>query len=94
MITEGKKWHYLAVKKQSALIKGITPNRKGEFYCLNYLHTYRTKEKLKKHKKVCNNLDYCYVKMPNEFEKNIKIKPRRKFIKSSVCDLCRLRVFA
>ena len=26
MITDGKKWHYLAVKKLSALLKGITSN--------------------------------------------------------------------
>ena len=26
MITDGKKWHYLAVKKLSALLRGITSN--------------------------------------------------------------------
>ena len=35
MITDGEKWHYLAVKKLSALIKGITSNHRGDFYCLN-----------------------------------------------------------
>ena len=32
---DGKKWHYLAVKKLSALFKGITSNHDWEFYCLN-----------------------------------------------------------
>ena len=85
MITDdGKKWHYLAVKKLSALLRGITSNHIGDFYCLNCLHSYRTKEKLEKHEKVYDNHGYCYVKMPNWFEKNIKIQPRRKTIKSSV----------
>ena len=31
MITDGEKWHYLAVKKLSALLKGITSNHVGTF---------------------------------------------------------------
>ena len=50
MITDGKKWHYLAVKKLSALFRGITSNHKWDFYCLNCLHSFRTENKLKKHK--------------------------------------------
>ena len=61
MITDGKKWHYLAMKSFSALFRGITSNHSGDFYCLNCFHLYSTKEKLKKHEKVCNNHDYCYV---------------------------------
>ena len=49
MITDGKKRHYLAAKKNSALLKGITPKHKGGFYCLNCLHSYRTENELKKH---------------------------------------------
>ena len=82
MITDdGKKWHYLAVKKLSALLRGITSNNHGDFYCLNCLHSYRTKEKLKKHEKVCNNHDYCYVKMPNESEKILKYNSGEKSLK-------------
>ena len=33
MITDGKKWHYLAVKKLSTLLKGITSKRNGDLYC-------------------------------------------------------------
>ena len=29
--------HYLAIKKLSALLKGITSNNNGDFYCLNCL---------------------------------------------------------
>ena len=35
MITDGKKWHYLAVKSLTALLKGITSKHRGDFYCLN-----------------------------------------------------------
>ena len=45
-ITDGEKWHYLAVTKLSVLLKEITSNHNGDFYCLNCFHTYRTKNKL------------------------------------------------
>ena len=55
MITHGKKWHYLAVKKLLALHRGKTTNNKGDFYCLNYFHSYSREKKLKKYYKVCRN---------------------------------------
>ena len=61
MITDGQKWHYLALKKLSALLRGINSNHKKDFYCLNCFHLYSTKNRLEKHEKVCNNHDYCYV---------------------------------
>ena len=44
MITDSKKWHYLAVKNLSALLKGITSNHKRDFYCFNCFHSYRTEK--------------------------------------------------
>ena len=64
MITDGKKWHYLDVKRLSALLRGITSNHKEGFSCLNCFHSYRAKNK--KHERVCNDHDYCYVEMPNK----------------------------
>ena len=49
MITDNEKWHYLAVKSISKLLRGITSNHNGDFYCLICFHSYRTKNKLKKH---------------------------------------------
>ena len=63
MITDGTKWHYLALKSLSALLRGITSNHNRDFYCLNCVHSYSTKEKLEKHENVCNDRDYCYVEM-------------------------------
>ena len=53
MITDGKKLCYLAVKSLSALLRGVTSKHDGDFYCLNCFHLYRTKNKLKKHERVC-----------------------------------------
>ena len=38
-------------KKASALLRGITSKNNGDFYCLNYLHSFRTKNKLESRKK-------------------------------------------
>ena len=46
MITDGKKWHYVAVKKLFALFGPVTSKHDGNFYCLNCFHSYSTKDKL------------------------------------------------
>ena len=40
MITDGEKWHYTAVKRLSGLLRGVTGNNNGDFYCLNCFHEY------------------------------------------------------
>ena len=57
IITDGKKWHYLAVKSLSALLWGIRSNYKEDFYCLNCFHSHIMKNKLKKHYNVCEHHD-------------------------------------
>ena len=51
MITDGEKWHYLTVKNLPGLLRGITSTHKEDFYCLNCLRSYRTRNKLEAHKK-------------------------------------------
>ena len=63
MITDGKKWHYLTVKGLSALFRGIKSKHEGDFYCLYCFQSYTTANKLKKHKKLWENYDYCYVEI-------------------------------
>ena len=82
MITDGKKWHYLVVKSLSALLRVITSKHVGDFYCLNCFHSYSTKNKLKKHERVCNDHDYCYVEMPNEDHKILKYNHGEKSLKT------------
>ena len=75
-----KRWHYLAVKGVSALLREISSSNNADFYCLNCFHSYPTRNKLKKHERVCNNHDYCHVDMPKEHEK-IKYLPGEKSLK-------------
>ena len=46
MITDGKKWHYLAITNLSALLQGKSSNHHEDFYCLNCFNSYTTKNKL------------------------------------------------
>ena len=34
-ISNGEKWYYLAVRKLSVLLRGITSKSHSDFYCLN-----------------------------------------------------------
>ena len=52
MITnDDENWHYLALKSLFGLLRGITSNKNGGFYCLNCFHSYKIKEALKNMKK-------------------------------------------
>ena len=82
MISNSENWHYLAVKSLSRLLRGITSNHDGDYYCLNCFHSYRTENNLNAHKKVCENHDYCNIEMPsndndlinyNKGEKSLKL---------------------
>ena len=37
-------WHYLVVKKLSALLPGITSTDEGDFYFLNYLYSFKNRK--------------------------------------------------
>ena len=79
---ETNNWHYLAVKRISGLLRGITSKHNGDFYCLNCFHSYATEEKFRKHKRICENDDFCFLKMPDEDNKvlkYIKEKNHQKF---------------
>ena len=82
MISDGKKWHYLAVKSLSALLRGITSNHNGDLYCLNCFHSYSTKNKTKNLERVFNAHDHCYVEMPNEGNKILEYNEGEKSLKA------------
>ena len=52
-----KEWFNLTEKSLSALLRGITSNHNGDFYCLNCFHSYSTEKRLEKHEKGCNDHD-------------------------------------
>ena len=81
MITDGEKWHYLVVKNLSGLFKGMTSNHYGDFYCSNCFHSYRTKNKLEAHKKICESHYYCHVEMPTKDNNIIKYNHGEKSMK-------------
>ena len=82
MITDGTtNWHYLAIKNLSGLLREITSNHNGDFYCLNCLHSHRTKSKLKNHEKICKNHDFCYLKMRDAEDNILQSKPGKKILK-------------
>ena len=72
MITDGYKWHYLAIINISTLLVGKLSNRHGDFYCLNCINSYNTKNKLKEHEEICNNHNSCRIEMRKWFEKILK----------------------
>ena len=81
MISKGQNWHYLVVKNLPGLLRRITSTHKEDFYCLNYFHSYRTKNKLEAHKKICENRDYCRVEMPTKDNNTIKYNHEEKSMK-------------
>ena len=54
MILE-KGWHYIAVKKLPALLRGVTSTHNGYCYCLSCFHSFRKNTNL--------NLIKNYVKI-------------------------------
>ena len=50
MIRNEKGWHYLALKKLSVLLRGITSKHHGGFYCLNFPHNFVSENKFISHK--------------------------------------------
>ena len=69
MISKEEKWHYLVVKKLSALLRGITSKHYGDFYCLNYFHSFTTKIKLELYNRACENKDFWSFTMLSECTK-------------------------
>ena len=69
------------MKSLSASLKGKSSNHVGNFYCLNCFHSCRTKNRLKKLERVCNDHDYCYVEMSDEDNKILKYNHGKKSIR-------------
>ena len=83
MITEGHgKWHYVAIKIISGLLRGITSTHNGDFYCLNCFHSYRTQKKLKEHEQLCGKHNFCNLKLPDEEHKYISSTSGQNILKN------------
>ena len=82
MITDGTKWHYLAITNLTALLAKKSSDHVGGFYCLNCFNSYTLKNKLKEHEEICNNHDSCRIQMPRWVEKILKYNPGKKSLKA------------
>ena len=78
MILNREGWYYLAVKKLSALLRGITSKRHGDFYYLNCFHSFTTENKLQLHKRVCEKKDFCNIIKPSEDTKILEVNQSKK----------------
>ena len=66
-------------KKTISIIKRNSVSKRYDyFYCLNFLHSFRTKIKLESHKRVCENKDFCNVIMPSEDTKILEFSQYQK----------------
>ena len=65
-------------KKWSELLRGITSKNNGDFFCLNCLHSFRTKNKLELYKNVGENKDFCNVIMPSQDTKMLEFNQYQK----------------
>ena len=78
MITNHKKWRYLATKSLSRLLQGTASNHDVDYYSINCLYLFRTESKLKSHKNVSKNHD-CYMIIPEEGNKILKYNQDKKY---------------
>ena len=85
MILNGEKerWQYLAVKKLSALLRGIASNHHGDFYCVSCFHSFATEKKRQLHKIACENKNFCNVNMPSDDTRILEFNLYQKYDKGS-----------
>ena len=93
MITNRKKWHYLALKsiptndghirptQSISKLKITSTNTTNDYYCLNCFQSFRTEDTLKKHELVCEDHDYCELVMPEDKHKILKHATGSKSLK-------------
>ena len=95
MITNGEKWHYLALKSMptvdgynrpirglSRSFRGITSNHNGDFYRMGCLTSFHRANALKKRERLCGSNDYCYITMPEKGKHILKYLPGEKSLKA------------
>ena len=79
MIWNGEKlWHYFAVKKLLPLLNGMKSKHYSDFYCLNYLRYFKTKNKLESHEKNFKDKNFYNIVMPFEHTKILELNQYQK----------------
>ena len=80
MVTNGKKWDNLAVKNISKLLRGITSNHDGDYFCINCFYSFAKKEKFNLHENLCKNHDYCHMEMSDGYKNILKYNQDKLFL--------------
>ena len=82
MISNGEKgqWHYLAVKKLSALLRGMIFNHHGDISCLNCSYSFTAENKTWI---ACENKDICNVNMLPDDTKILEFNQYQKYDKAA-----------
>ena len=78
LMISNKGWHYLGVKKLSALLRGIPSKHHGDFYSLNCFHSFTTGKKLQSHETVFEKKDFYNIVMPSEDTKIVEFNQYQK----------------
>ena len=95
MITDNKcNWHYLALKNIltddgymyplksiKRLLRSQSSKHDGDHYCMNCLHSFRTKKALKNHERLCDDHDYRKIIMSEEGKNTLKYHYGTKSLK-------------
>lgn len=81
IIEDRRKKHYVAIKRLSALLRGLTSSHNWYFYCRNCLNSFYNENVLKLHVEVCKDHDYCHAKMPEEGKNILKYNSGEKAIR-------------
>ena len=95
MITDNKcNWHYLALKNIltddgymyplksiKRLLRDQSSKHDGDHYCMNCLHSFRTKKALKNHERLCDDHDYRKIIMSEEGKNTLKYHYGTKSLK-------------
>ena len=83
MIPNRKKMALSCSKKLSSLLKRITSKHYDDFYCLNCLHSFRTKTKLNRLKNISNK-EFCNMIMRSEDTKILQFNQNQVSDKATI----------
>ena len=69
-------------KRFTGLLRKITSNHDGVYYCMICLYSFETKDELKPHENMCENHDHCHMVMPEEGKNILKYNQDKKSLKT------------
>ena len=95
MIQNGERegWLSLSCSKLLVLLRKAISKNTDDFYCLNCLHSLRTQNKIKSHKKIYENKDLFGIIMPSEKDNMLEFSKYVESNKMPYIICCRFQAF-